>query len=338
MATISDVAKRSGLSVSTVSRVINNKPHVSDAKRQRVLEAMEELGYAPLQAARQMRGSGSGNIAVAVPTITNPFFAELVDSIERTCRAADYRTLIVQTKEDAAGELAAMELLRMQHADGLILCMIENDWDKILSYTAYGALAVCNEYNDDASVPMVFARQYDGFYGATQYLIGRGYKKIAYCTGARRTAMGPAGTDLNADRYNGYLDALKSRGLAANPDWLFDRVGTTDDGRAVVRRILAMAERPDAIISGSDEVAAGIELEAQHCRLSVPDDLAIIGVDDQPMASVLPVPLTTIKQPTQEEGVLVAREIIRRLSAEEGDSFEPARHILNLELVVRSSA
>ena len=97
MATISDVAKLSGLSVSTVSRVINNKPHVSEAKRQRVQEAMDALGYSPLQAARQMRGSGSGNVAVVVPTITNNFFAHLVDSIERTCSKYAYRTLIIQT-------------------------------------------------------------------------------------------------------------------------------------------------------------------------------------------------------------------------------------------------
>ena len=100
MATISDVAKLSGLSVSTVSRVINNKPHVSEAKRQRVQEAMDALGYSPLQAARQMRGSGSGNVAVVVPTITNNFFAHLVDSIERTCSKYAYRTLIIQTTEN----------------------------------------------------------------------------------------------------------------------------------------------------------------------------------------------------------------------------------------------
>lgn len=337
MVTISDVAKLSGLSVSTVSRVINNKPHVSDVKRQRVLAAMDELGYAPLQAARQMRGSGSGNITVAVPTITNHFFAKLVDSIEKTCRAAGYRTLIVQTKGNVDGEIAAMELLRMQHADGLVLCSIENDWDKVLSYAQYGALAVCNEYNDDESVSMVFARQHDGFFGATRYLIGRGYKRIAYCTGSRHFAELPAGANLNTDRYNGYLAALKSAGIQANPDWFFDNGSTMEDGRSVVRRILAMYDRPNAIIAGSDEVAAGIELEAQHCRLSVPDDLAIIGVDDQPIASVLPVPLTTISQPSEEEGTLVAQEVIRQLAGEDA-SAKPVRHALNLELVVRSSA
>ena len=94
LATISDVARLSGLSVSTVSRVINNKPHVSEEKKQKVKEAMDALGYSPLQAARQMRGSGSGNIAVSIPSITNSFFAYLVDSIERTCRKYNYLSLI----------------------------------------------------------------------------------------------------------------------------------------------------------------------------------------------------------------------------------------------------
>ncbi len=335
MATITDVAKLSGISVATVSRVINNKPHVSEAKRERVLAAMEELGYAPLQAARQMRGSGSGNIAVAVPTLTNNFFAQLVDAIEKTCRKHGYRTLITQTKGEKQAEAEALDLLKMQHADGIILCSIENDWDLITSYTKYGAVAVCDEYNADDAVTQVFGRQYDGFFGATQFLLGSGYKKIAYCTGFRGLELLPKDSDLDSDRYRGYLDALASRGVEPNPEWYFEGVNTLEDGRNVMRRLLMMPERPNAVLAGSDEVAAGIELEALHCRLNVPSDLAIIGVDDQPMAQVLPVPLTTIRQPIEEEGTLVAQDLLRQLS--EDVPSDPVRHALNLELIVRSS-
>lgn len=335
LASISDVAKLSGLSVSTVSRVINNKPHVAEYKRQKVLEAMEQLSYTPLQAARQLRGSGSGNIAVAVPTITNSFFAHLVNAIERTCRQADYRTLITQTNGEASGEEAAMELLKMQHADGLILCSIENEWERVKSYAKYGALVVCDEYNDDDSVSMFFGKQYDGFYGATQYLIGRGYKKIAYCTGTHYLNQRPKGSDLDSDRFRGYLDALKANHLTAEPKWYFREIHTLEDGHGVLRRILAQYERPDAIIAGSDEVAAGMEMEALKCGLRVPEDLAILGVDDQPLASVLPVPLTTIRQPTEEVGTLAAQEMVAQLT---GRSKEPHRRALYLELIVRGSA
>ena len=335
MATISDVAKLSGISVSTVSRVINDSPHVSPAKREKVLRAMEELGYAPLQAARQMRGSGSGNIAVAVPTITNNFFAQLVNAIERTCRDAGYRTLITQTGGEPEGETAAMDLLKMQHADGLILCSIENDWSKVRSYQKYGALVVCDEYNQDDAVSMIYGKQYEGFYGATQYLLRRGCKEIAYCTGTQQLVPRPGGMDLNTDRYRGYLDALKDGGLALDTKWLFHRVRTLEDGRSVLRRILAQKDHPQAVLAGSDEVAAGIVMEALSCGLRVPEDLAVIGVDDQPIATLLPVPLTTIRQPIELEGKLAAGAMLDQLT---GTNTKPVRQELDLELVVRESA
>lgn len=335
LATISDVAERSGLSVSTVSRVINDNPHVSPAKRQKVLQAMEELGYTPLQAARQMRGSGSGNIAVAVPSLTNNFFAQLVNAIERTCREAGYRTLITQTGGETSGETAAMELLKMQHADGLILCSIENDWSMVKAYQKYGALVVCDKYNQDSSVSMIYGKQYEGFYGAAQYLIQRGRREIAYCTGAHQLDPRPGGMDLDTDRYRGYRDALKDNGLVPNEKWLFRRIQTLEDGRSVLRRILAQRERPQAILAGSDEVAAGIVTEALACGLRVPQDLAVIGVDDQPIAALLPVPLTTIRQPIELEGRMAARAMLDQLN---GTSTGPIRQELDLELVVRASA
>ena len=335
MATISDVARLSGLSVSTVSRVINNKPHVSEEKKRRVQEAMHALGYSPLQAARQMRGSGSGNIAVAVPTIMNSFFACLVDSIERTCRKYDYRTLITQTYGEKDREREAMELVRMHHADGIILCAIENEWDMLKAYGQYGKLVVCNEYNDDREISMIYSRQYEGFYKAAGYLLEKGHRKIAYCTGSHAVVLQPKGINIDSDRYLGYAEAMSDRGLAANPSWLFSKVGTLEDGRKVMHRILEMTERPEAVIAGSDEVAAGMIMEVIACGIKVPEDIAIMGVDDQPIASILQIPLTTIRQPIQKEGECAAKEIVRQLSGEEKT---PERRELELELVIRRSA
>lgn len=335
MATISDVARLSGLSVSTVSRVINNKPHVSEEKKRRVKEAMDALGYSPLQAARQMRGSGSGNIAVAVPTITNSFFAYLVDSIERTCRKYNYRTLITQTYGRRDREEEAMELVRMQHADGIILCAIENDWEMLRKYEQYGKLVTCNEYNEDKSISMIYGRQYEGFYKATEYLIESGRKKIAYCTGTHALTLQPKGYNLNSDRYGGMIGAMGSHKLTPNGKWMFTEVGTLEEGRRVMREIIQMSDRPDAILAGSDEVAAGMVMEALDKGIRIPEDIAIIGVDDQPIASLLQVPLTTIRQPVQEEGEYAAKAMIRKLTGEE----EEAKKIkLDLELVIRQSA
>lgn len=335
MATISDVAKLSGISVSTVSRVINDSPHVSPEKRQKVLDAMEQLGYTPMQAARQMRGSGSRNIAVVVPTITNTFFAHLVNAIEKTCRKKDYKTLIIQTYGEKKLEQDALNLLKLQHADGIILCAIENEWSLIKSYLKYGKLVICNEYNDDKSVSMIQADQYRGFYEASKYLLEKGYKKIAYCTGTQMIALQPIGINIDSDRYRGYAECLSDNGVITHPNWLFTRIQTFEDGQRLLHDIINLKEKPDAVIAGSDQVAAGMVLEAGKKGLAIPEDLAIMGVDDQPLAVQIGTPLTTIRQPIEEEGKLAAEEIIRQL---EGKSKHPIKKELELTLAIRESA
>lgn len=335
MATISDVAKLSGISVSTVSRVINDSPHVSPEKRQKVLDAMEQLGYTPMQAARQMRGSGSQNIAVVIPSITNTFFAYLVNAIERTCREQGYKTLIIQTYGEKELEEEALNLLKLHHVDGVILCAMENDKSFIQSYARYGGLVVCNEYSDDDSISSIQGRQYEGFYQATEYLISKGYQRIGYCAGTRTVIIQPIGVNINTDRYMGYAEALSAHNMAANPGFVYTRVRTFEDGQEFIRNYAKQEIRPDAVIAGSDQVAAGMVFEAGKQGIRIPEDLAIMGVDDQPLATQIEIPLTTIHQPVEEEGQLAATEMLRQLS---GEKKKPVRKKLELTLAIRQSA
>lgn len=335
MATISDVAKLSGISVSTVSRVINDSPHVSPEKRQKVLDAMEQLGYTPLQAARQMRGSGSGNIAVIVPDITNPFFAYLVNAIESTCREHNHKTMMLQTNGDKQLEIESLGLLQFHHVDGMIFCALENDISVLHRYAKYGSIVICNEYSSDEAFSTVQARQYEGFYEATEYLIGRGYHKIGYCTGSRQVTLQDIGEDINSDRYRGYAEAMSAHSMVANPAFVYTRMRTFDDGREFIRRLVTGKNRPDAVIAGSDQVAAGMVFEAGKQGIKVPDDLAIMGVDNQPIATQIEIPLTTIHQPVLEEGQIATKEMLRAIN---GEDVRPVRTKLDLTLVVRESA
>ena len=335
MATISDVAKLSGISVSTVSRVINDNPHVSPEKRQKVLEAMEQLGYAPMQAARQMRGSGSQNIAVVIPNITNTFFAYLVNAIERTCREHDYKTLIIQTYGEKKLEEEALNLLKLHHVDGVILCALENDPAFIQSYARYGSLVICNEYNSDEGISTIQCRQYEGFYEATEYLINKGYERIGYCAGTRTVVIQPVGVNINTDRYMGYAEALSAHNMVANPAFVYTRIKTFEDGQKFIEEYADLDVRPDAVIAGSDQVAAGMVFEARKRGIRIPEDLAIMGVDDQPIATQIEIPLTTIRQPVEEEGRLAAVELLRQLG---GDKKKSVRKKLKLELAIRQTA
>lgn len=334
MATISDVAKLAGLSVSTVSRVINDSPHISDVKRNSIESAMKKLGYVPRPAARQLRGSQTNTMAVTIPRIVNPFFSYLVDAIEQKLDEAGYSTLIVQTFSRAEQELAALNLLKNHQVDGVILCSLENPWSVISQYCKYGKIVLVNEYLKDVQVPIVRADQYTGFYQATDFLFEQGYQKIAYATGRKAISIRERGENFDADRFAGFQDSLNKHRMSFNHDWLFTHAHTAEDGRNILKQISTLDERPDVIIAGSDEVATGILQEAEKLKIKVPEEIAVLGVDDQPIAANLRVPLTTVKQPVQELGQGAAEAMIDVMSGNE--DFK--NRIFDLKVIKRVSA
>jgi LacI family transcriptional regulator len=329
MATISDVAKLSGLSKTTVSRVINNHPYVSKKIREQVLNAMKELGYTPNPSARRLRGQLTTTLGVIVPRIVNPFFSYLVNSIEQTAYNKGYQVLICQSNEDKAKEITFLNLLKTKQVDGIIMTSIENDWNIIKSYTNYGPILLCNEYVNNANVPMIRLDQYKGAYLGAKHLIERDHQKIAYCTGGLFDEQGK-----DKDRNQGFQKALKDVGIELNPKWIFVNRHTIEDGKQVLRQILEMDDRPTAVFTGSDEIAAGMMIEAKEHGLIVPDDIAIIGFDDQPIAEMLDPKLTTIRQSVDQMGEKAVEVIIEMLNNPE---MEIENYELPIELVVRKS-
>jgi len=334
LATISDVAKLAGLSVSTVSRVINDSPHVSDKKRNSVESAMKRLGYVPRPSARQLRGSKTNTMAVTIPRIVNPFFSYLVDAIEQKLDEAGYSTLIVQTFSRADEELAALNLLKNQQVDGVILCSLENPWSVISQYCQYGKIVLVNEYLKEVQVPIVRADQYTGFYKATDFLFKQGYQKIAYATGRKTISIMERGENFDADRFAGFQDALNKHKMSFNHDWLFTQAHTAEDGQDILKQIYNLKNKPDVIIAGSDEVAMGILQEAEKLKIQVPSEIAVMGVDDQPVAANLRIPLTTVKQPVAQMGQGAAEAMLDSMSGKE--NLE--NRIFDLEVIKRASA
>ncbi|MDT0147599.1 LacI family DNA-binding transcriptional regulator [Priestia aryabhattai] len=329
MPTIYDVAKLSGLSKTTVSRVINNHSYVSEEKKNRVLKAMKELNYTPNPSARKLRGQVTTTIGVIVPKIINPFFSYLVDSIEQVAYKKGYHVLIFQSNEDKEKELAFLNLLKTKQVDGIIMTSIENDWSLIEPFTEYGPILLCNEYVNNANVPIVRLNQYKGAYIGVKHLLEKGHRKIGYCTGGLFAEEGK-----DKDRNQGYQKALQEAGIQPDPKWIFVNQHSIEDGKQVVKKILSMEDRPTAIFTGSDEIAGGMMIEAKESGLSIPNDLAIIGFDDQPLAQMLDPKLTTIRQPIDQMGIKAMEILIDMLNDSESkvETFE-----LPIELVVRSS-
>ncbi|QKS71841.1 LacI family DNA-binding transcriptional regulator [Paenalkalicoccus suaedae] len=328
MATIKEVAERTGLSSTTVSRVINNHPYVDESKRQLVLTAMEELGYVPNSSARRLRGQRTQTIAVIISRIVNPFFSHLVDAMERTASELGYQIILCDSRLNKKRELAHLELLKAKQVDGVILASLQNKWEDIKPYTRYGPIISCNEYDSMAKLPMIICDQEAGGYIGTKHLIDRGHTHIAYAGGADRI-------ELTHDRKKGFVRAMEEANLPILPEFMFPSNYGIEDGKRIFQRIFAMENRPTAIFAGGDEVAAGIIQEAKRFDYSVPRQLAVIGFDNQPIADLIDPGITTIDQPIELMGSRAVELMVDSIKQDRTLSYN--KELLPLQLIIRQS-
>lgn len=331
MATIADVAKLAGLSRATVSRVINNHPYVSDEKKKLVKEAMEALHYYPNSTAQKLRSQKTETIAVLVPILTNPFFAYLLEGIDTVANERGYHLLVCQTRYSQEKEIYFLNLLKTKQVDGIILTSIENDWNKIEGFSEFGPIVLCNEFETRANVPTVRLDQVYGGYIGTRHLIEKGHTKIAYC----KAKYGKNFSKLTMERELGYKMALAEYNIPVREEFIIREDTDIEGGKMTLRKMLSLKERPTAIFTGSDMVAAGVITEAKANGLRVPEDIAVIGFDDQPIAEMIEPQITTIKQPILEIGHKASKlmmDIIEKKNQE--NEFDS---LLSLQLIVRAS-
>jgi DNA-binding LacI/PurR family transcriptional regulator len=329
MATISDVVKRSGISKATVSRVINNHPHVSKEKREKVLAAMKELSYTPNPTARRMRGQLNTTVGLVVHRVVNPYFSYLMDAIERKAAEHNIRVIFFQSKEDKQKEFEFLDLLKQKQVDGMILTTVANSVEDIRPYLEYGPIVFCNEYLRIDDVPIVRISEEDAAFTGVTHLLEEGYRNIAYCTGGLFADEGK-----DRDRNTGFRKAMEAKQLSINPEWVFIDQHSIEDGRTVMKKITEMENKPDAIFTGSDEVAAGMTIAAREYGVKIPEDLAVLGFDDQPLCLLTSPQLSTIHQPIEEMGSLAAELIIKLFK---GEKLEQLEYELPIKLVKRES-
>ncbi|WP_227394623.1 LacI family DNA-binding transcriptional regulator [Jeotgalibacillus aurantiacus] len=327
MYTIKDVALKAGLSQATVSRVINNHPYVSEDKKRAVKKAMDELGFVPNSSAQRLRNIKTKKIAVLISRIVNPFFSQLVDAMEQKAARHGYQLILCNTRISREKELEYFQLLKSKQVDGIIMASVENDWSVIEPYTKYGPIIYCNEYDPNASLTRVRLDQVEGGYIGTKHLLDKGHRKIGYCQGND--------SSVSVNRRKGYLKAVTEAGIEPNPDWMFKNIFTIDDGRAIFRRIADMNDAPTALFTGSDEVAAGVIKEAQTHGWKVPDDLAVIGFDDQPIASLLDPQITTINQFTSDIGETAMKVMLEIVQGKRKNNSTDI--LLPIQLIERQS-
>lgn len=327
-ATIRDVARRAGVSVATVSRVVNRSNHrVNPQTRRRVQAAVRQLGYQANVIAQSLKQRASRTIALIVPDISNPFYPAIARGIEDAARQRGYAVLLCNTYEELARERAYLQLLRKRWVDGLIFATAGSNTAHLraLRRERLPVVLVARDV-DGEDIDAVLVDNFRGGYDAATHLIRLGHTRIA-------CLAGPSSLRSAAERRRGYVRALAAAGLPAPEALLVEGDFTAAGGRAAMQTLLARGPFT-AVVAANDLVAIGAMEALRAAGRRVPEDVAVVGFDDITFASVVSPALTTVAQPKYRMGQLAMERLFDLLRGR-----EPAerRIVLEPQLVVRES-
>lgn len=328
MVTMHDVARRAGVSVTSVSHVINNTRPVSDELRQRVLAAMEELGYQPNQLARSLRRGQSHTLGIIIPDNVNPFFAEVARGIEDFSFQNGYSLILCNSDSDLQKELHYAGVLVEKQVDGIVFVAAGHSMEQVVGLQRRQVpVVVVDRELQGVAADTVLADNQRGGWLATRHLLDLGHRRIGCITG-------PSDLTPSADRVAGYRQALAEAGLPVAEELVVRGDFHYEGGYRAAQQLLSLPDPPTALFACNDLMAVGAIRGAADLGRSVPADLSVVGFDDISLASYTNPPLTTVAQPMYEIGALAARLLTERIG---GLQIAPRRYVLNVRLVVRRS-
>lgn len=324
---INAVAQLAGVSIATVSRVLNNSKPVNADTRRRVEAAVAQLGYRINAAGRNLAKAQSHLLMVLVPDFANPFYAQILQGAESVTRPAGYKLLLTDATTSDAALQTAVDALYNRLVDGVINLTHLDDSPEQLAELSDMPWVNCSEFAPDSGLPYVSIDHRQAAIDAVQFLLNRGHRRIGLISADETYRWAQL-------RHEGYAMAIERAGLTTDPQLV--RVATSLDyaaGAQAVGGLLALLEPPTALFAVSDTLAIGAIKALRRAGKKVPDDIAVVGFDDLPLSAVFEPALTSVAQPMRELGARAAEILLARLAGE-----RPASRILPHQLVVRDSA
>lgn len=331
-ATLHDVARIAGVSIKTVSNVINDYPHIRPSTKQRVVDAIAELDYQPNLSARSLRSGRTGVIGLAVPELSLSYFAELADAVIRSAERHHVTVLIEQTGGDRRREIELLSSPRRQMTDGLLFSALGMDSDDVEYLRVGYPLVLLGERIFSGPTDHVTMRNVDAARAATEHLISRGRRRIAIVGAHEGEVIGSAGL-----RLRGYREALEAAGIPFDPAL----IGNTtlwhrSNGATAMREILASGVHFDAVFGLNDTLTLGAMRVMQEAGLRIPADVAVIGFDDLDEAQYSLPTLSTVDPGREEIAETAVRILLERIA--ESAPVAPPREILaDFRVVERES-
>ena len=327
-ATIREVAKRASVSLTTVSRVINNAVAVRPAVRARVSEAMDELGYVPDAIAQSLRTQSTMTVGCIVPDISFPAFSNTIGAAEERLRTAGYTMQVMATQELAEREIEILSLCRRRRLSGLITTLGRDDDDAIQRALA-GLMIPAVLLDRKLSMPIdsVCTDHFHGALQATEYLLQLGHRHIGLITLSEHALPG-------RERRRAFHQAHAAMGLSCNPAWIVGPGFESDHAYKIAYDLLTAHPRPTAIMAGGFPTI-GVMRAARSLGISIPQELSLISFGDTDFADLLFPPLTVVRWDNREIGKLAAEILLSRIGGTSGEV--PTQVVLPSELVVRGS-
>ncbi len=326
--TIFDVAEASGVSYGTVSRVINNGPHVKPATRAKVMDAIERLGYVINRQAQNLARGQTCAIGLLVPDLGTGYIGEIIRGIDAELDRVGYDLMLFTTHRRAAKEANYVATLVQGIVEGLLIVLPRNPADYL------GALVdrhfphvLIDHQGVDSDGPAVGATNWQGAYLATEYLINLGHRRIGFITGSMDLGC-------SQDRLGGYKSALRTHHIPELPGLVFEGDFFQSTGVTGANALLDLPVPPTAIFASNDVMAMGAMDAIRHRGLRIPDDISIVGFDNIPQSAMVFPPLTTVQQPLEQMGRVATQMLLEMLDQ---PPFSGRRIDLPTELVPRAS-
>lgn len=332
MATIKDVALHAGVSVTTVSHVVNGTRHVSPGGRERVEAAIRALGYVPSAVARSLKRNSTHTLGMLIPNSSNPYFAEIVRAVEDRCFGAGYTLILCNTDDEPRRQGMVLQVLAQRRIDGLVVVTTGDDsrLPALMAGLAMPTVMLDREL-DTLPCDLVETAHMNGALLAVRHLASLGHRRIA-CIG------GPRGLAPSDERIAGWRLARAELGLPPDAEadgLLWHGDFSSESGYEGLHALLRRPQRPSAVFVCNDLMAIGALCAAHECGVAVPDELSIVGFDDIELARFTSPPLTTVAQPKQRIAALAVDMLLERI---EGRRTDVRKVVLQPELRVRASS
>jgi LacI family transcriptional regulator len=328
---IKDVSRAAGVSISTVSHVLNGTRFVSPALQERVRAAVVELDYRQNGLARSLRTRQSFALGLVIPDVSNPYYPQIARGVQDAAAGKGYWVFLCNSDRRPESEIRLLDALEQRRADGVILDASGPDPALLAALRrASVPVVLVGSRIDEPDLDVVTVAP-NGGYEAVRHLLRSGRRRVALITGP------PVPGQTRPGKARGYLQALEEAGVTAEPALIVDGGYTREGGQEAMRRLMALPQPPDGIFAANDLMAIGALAAARTVGRRVPEDVAIVGYDDIPEAAVTSPALTTVAVPKYEMGRAAAEVLLERLGKDR-DQGEPKRIVLPYQLVVRETA